>query len=100
MKAELEDIKTNMERNRRTIVSSDEGELKKEDLIKKERVIVVLTREDYVKRLPANDFKKQKRGGRGINATKFKEGMRLNYYAKHTHMTQFYVFLQWVKFIQ
>ncbi len=88
MKAELEDIKNEYGENRRTIVSSDEGELKKEDLIKKERVIVVLTKEDYVKRLPANDFKKQKRGGRGINATKFKEGDEAKLLCEaHTHDT-------------
>lgn len=88
MKAELEDIKNEYGESRRTIVSSDEGELKKEDLIKKERVIVVLTREDYVKRLPANDFKKQKRGGRGINATKFKEGDEAKLLCEaHTHDT-------------
>ena len=66
--------KKNMER-RRSTVSQDEGELRKEDLIKKEEVIVVLTKADYVKRLPATDFKSQRRGGRGINATKFKDGM-------------------------
>ena len=57
-------------------------------MIKKERVIVVLTREDYVKRLPANDFKKQKRGGRGINATKFKDGDEAKLLSEaHTHDT-------------
>ena len=88
MKTELEDIKNEYGENRRTVVSSDEGELKKEDLIKRERVIVVLTKEDYVKRLPANDFKKQKRGGRGINATKFKEGDEAKLLCEaHTHDT-------------
>ena len=88
MKVELEEIKNEYGENRRTIVSSDEGELKKEDLIKRERVIVVLTKEDYVKRLPANDFKKQKRGGRGINATKFKEGDEAKLLCEaHTHDT-------------
>ena len=37
MKAELEDIKNEYGESRRTIVSSDEGELKKEDLIKNEK---------------------------------------------------------------
>ncbi len=88
MKNELEEIKNEYGEPRRSIVSSDEGELKKEDLIKKERVIVVLTKEDYVKRLPANDFKKQKRGGRGINATKFKEGDEAKLLCEaHTHDT-------------
>ncbi len=74
MKKELLEVKDEYGEPRRSIVSNDEGELKKEDLIKKEEVIVVLTKADYVKRLPAADFKSQKRGGRGINATKFKDG--------------------------
>ena len=86
MKKELETIKAEYGEKRRSIVTLDEGELKKEDLVKKEEVIVVLTKEDYVKRLPLSDFKSQKRGGRGINATRFKEGDEAKLLCKaHTH---------------
>ena len=86
MKKELEDVKNEYGEPRRSIVSNDEGELRKEDLIKKEDIIVVLTKADYVKRLPAADFKSQKRGGRGINATKFKDGDEAKLLCQaHTH---------------
>ncbi|MBT3548501.1 MAG: DNA gyrase subunit A [Gammaproteobacteria bacterium] len=86
MKNELEDVKKEYGESRRSIVSNDEGELRKEDLIKKEDIIVVLTKADYVKRLPAADFKSQKRGGRGINATKFKDGDEAKLLCQaHTH---------------
>ena len=86
MKKELEAVKTEYGEKRRSSITLDEGEVKKEDLIKKEEVIVVLTKEDYVKRLPLSEFKNQKRGGRGINATRFKEGDEAKLLCKaHTH---------------
>jgi len=86
IKNELQHIKNEYGEERRSKVSSDEGELKKEDLIKKEEVIVVLTKADYVKRLPVIGFKSQRRGGRGINATKFKEGDETKLICQaHTH---------------
>ena len=86
MKKELEDVKSEYGEPRRSVVSDDEGELRKEDLIKKEDIIVVLTKANYVKRLPATDFKSQKRGGRGINATKFKDGDEAKLLCQaHTH---------------
>ena len=88
MKKELSDVKENYGEPRRSQVSLDEGELRKEDLIKKEKVVVVLTKADYVKRLPSDDFKSQKRGGRGINATKFKDGDETKLICQaHTHDT-------------
>ncbi len=85
---ELNDVKENYGEPRRSIVSFDEGELRKEDLIKKEKVVVVLTKADYVKRLPSDDFKSQKRGGRGVNATKFKDGDETKLICQaHTHDT-------------
>ena len=86
MKTELDEVKNEYGEKRRSVVSNDEGELRKEDLIKKEEVIVVLTKADYVKRLPAADFKSQRRGGRGINATKFKDGDEAKLLCQaHTH---------------
>ena len=40
--------------------------LEDEDLIAQENVLIVLTHNGYIKRLPASDFKVQNRGGRGI----------------------------------
>ena len=80
MKNELEDIKKEYGEPRRSLVSSDEGELRKEDLIKKEEVIVVLTKADYVKRLPAAEFKSQRLLG-------LKMAMKRNYCVKLIPMT-------------
>ncbi|MEC7833119.1 MAG: DNA gyrase subunit A, partial [Pseudomonadota bacterium] len=86
MKKELEIVKSEYGEPRRSSITFDEGELKKEDLVKKEEVIVVLTKEDYVKRLTLSEFKNQRRGGRGINATRFKEGDEAKLLCKaHTH---------------
>lgn len=37
-----------------------------EDLIEEENVVITLTHNGYIKRLPTSDFKAQRRGGRGV----------------------------------
>ena len=71
---ELLEIKDTYGQKRRSKISDDEGLLNKEDMIKKEDVIVVLTEANYVKRMPVTEFRSQRRGGRGINAANFKDG--------------------------
>ena len=44
-----------------------------EDLIKEEDMVVTLTKEGYIKRLPVETYKSQNRGGRGVIATKTKD---------------------------
>jgi DNA gyrase subunit A len=51
---------------RLTEILPDEGDILNEDLIPREEVIVSLTRSGYVKRLPVNTYRLQKRGGRGV----------------------------------
>jgi DNA gyrase subunit A len=60
---------------RRTqIVESNEGEyIEIEDLIKPEDMVVTITHRGYVKRLPVDTYKAQRRGGKGIIATGTKE---------------------------
>ena len=69
----LEEIKSYMDKIE-DLISDDEGLLNREDMIKKEDVIVVLTEANYVKRMPILNSKVQRRGGRGVNAANFKEG--------------------------
>lgn len=66
--AELQEIKSNYgdKDPRRTEILPDENEILNEDLIPREEVIVSLTRSGYVKRLPVNTYRLQKRGGRGV----------------------------------
>ena len=88
MITELEEIKSLYGQNRRSSISDDEGLLNREDMIKKEDVIVVLTEANYVKRMPNTEFKSQRRGGRGVNAANFKEGDKAQILVcAHTHDT-------------
>ena len=85
---ELEEIKGSYGQERRSKISQDEGLLNKEDMIKKEDVIVVLTDANYVKRMPVTEFRSQKRGGRGVNAANFKDGDKAKLLVcAHTHDT-------------
>jgi len=85
---ELLEIKDTFGQERRSKISDDEGLLNKEDMIKKEDVIVVLTEANYVKRMPITEFRSQKRGGRGVNAANFKDGDKAKLLVcAHTHDT-------------
>ena len=85
---ELLEIKDTFGQERRSKISDDEGLLNKEDMIKKEDVIVVLTEANYVKRMPITEFRTQKRGGRGVNAANFKDGDKAKLLVcAHTHDT-------------
>jgi DNA gyrase subunit A len=85
---ELLEIKDIYGQERKSQISQDEGLLNKEDMIKKEDVIVVLTDANYVKRMPVTEFRSQKRGGRGVNAANFKEGDKAKLLVcAHTHDT-------------
>ncbi|HSA34413.1 MAG TPA: DNA gyrase C-terminal beta-propeller domain-containing protein, partial [bacterium] len=49
------------------------GDIDIEDLIPNEEMVVTLTTENYIKRTPLAQYRKQKRGGKGINAINPKE---------------------------
>ena len=51
---------------RRTQIMPSEGEIVYEDLIDQEMCVITMTHMDYVKRLPLDTYKSQKRGGKGI----------------------------------
>ncbi len=58
---------------RRTIILDSDGDIDMEDLIPDEMMVVTLTTENYIKRTPLALYRKQKRGGKGINAINPKE---------------------------
>ncbi len=66
IKEELLVIKGKFADPRRTKLTVDEGEIDIEDLIQEEENVITLTHYGYVKRLPADTYKSQKRGGKGI----------------------------------
>lgn len=66
VKDELLEIKEKYGDERRTRLAPDEDELDDEDLVEEQLVAITLTHLGYIKRVPANTFKAQKRGGKGI----------------------------------
>lgn len=67
IREELMEIKERFNDKRRTEITSGGAEMiEDEDLIPRENLIVTLTHNGYIKRLPASTYRSQKRGGRGI----------------------------------
>ncbi len=66
IKDELHVIKDKYADERRTKIEIDEDEIDIEDLIQEEESVITMTHFGYVKRLPADTYKSQRRGGKGI----------------------------------
>lgn len=71
---EISEIKDNYADERRTKIVPDEGELDVTELIEEEDILISLTKDGYIKRLPIDTYKVQNRGGKGIAAGNTKEG--------------------------
>ncbi|MFW6045745.1 MAG: DNA gyrase C-terminal beta-propeller domain-containing protein, partial [Natronomonas sp.] len=74
IKDELREIRDEYADERRTDIIEDAGAVTREDLIAEEEMVVVVTEDDYVKRMPLSTFDSQHRGGKGIIGTRPKEG--------------------------
>ena len=70
---ELNEIKEKYGDERRTKLVADEGEIDLEELIEEEDILITLTNDGYIKRLPVDTYKVQNRGGKGISAANTKE---------------------------
>ena len=66
IKDELTEIRDKYGDDRRTQIVRDEGEFDEEDLVEEENVTITFTHLGYIKRVPADTYKAQKRGGKGI----------------------------------
>ena len=73
IKEELIEIKEKYGDERLTKIVAAEGELNEEDLIKEEQMVVALTHFGYIKRMPIDTYKSQKRGGKGISGISTRE---------------------------
>ncbi|WP_311537501.1 DNA gyrase subunit A [uncultured Anaerococcus sp.] len=71
---EMTEIKEKYADDRRTKIVPDEGEMDITELIEEEDILITLTKEGYIKRLPIDTYKVQNRGGKGIAAGNTKEG--------------------------
>jgi len=73
LKDELTDMVKKFGDERRTEITSDEGEFTIEDLIAEEEMVVTISHSGYIKRTSASTYKKQRRGGRGNNGASLKD---------------------------
>ncbi|MEG1287685.1 MAG: DNA gyrase subunit A, partial [Clostridium sp.] len=73
IKEEMSNIRENYADERRTEITHAEGEIDMRDLISDEEIAITLTHFGYIKRVPADTYKSQNRGGRGIAALTTRE---------------------------
>ena len=73
IKKEILEIKEKYADERRTEIRHAEGEIDMRDLISDEEITITLTHFGYIKRLPSDTYKSQKRGGRGVSALTTRE---------------------------
>ncbi|MFI6344832.1 DNA gyrase subunit A [Streptomyces sp. NPDC050560] len=59
--------------DRRSMLVPFDGDMSMEDLIAEEDIVVTITRGGYVKRTKTDDYRSQKRGGKGVRGTKLRE---------------------------
>lgn len=67
MKTELKEIKEKYNDKRRTQIEEERMEILPEDLIKDDEMIITCTNKGYIKRIEANKYKSQNRGGKGVS---------------------------------
>lgn len=73
IKEELLELKKKFSDKRRTQITASMEEFDAEDFIEEEEAAVTITHFGYIKRLPADTYKSQRRGGRGINGLQTRE---------------------------
>lgn len=73
IKKELLEIKEKYGDDRRTGFDIDASDIETEDLIEREDVVITLTHYGYIKRLPSDTYRSQRRGGKGVSALSTRE---------------------------
>lgn len=89
VKTELLEIKEKWGDKRRTKIKADETEIDEEDLIEEENVCITLTHLGYIKRVPVDTYKSQRRGGKGVTGITTRE----NDFVKNLIMTSTHDYL-------
>ena len=70
---DLEDVKNRYPTPRKTEISMDYANIDEADLIEREDIIISMTHQGYIKRIPVKEWRAQRRGGRGLTAHKTKD---------------------------
>lgn len=89
IREELLEIKEKYKDKRRTKITANATEIDEEDLIQEKQVAVTLTHLGYLKRIPADTYKTQRRGGKGITGLTTRE----NDFVKNLIMTSTHDYL-------
>ena len=74
VKDETEELKKKIGDKRRTQISSEAWDLSREELEAHEQIVVTYSQSGYVKRIPADTFRRQHRGGKGVSGMNMKDG--------------------------
>ncbi len=86
IKTELLEMKNKYSDERRTQISDEIIDIETEDLIPEEEIVVTLTHDGYIKQLPLDTYRSQRRGGKGIIGIKTKkQDMVQDIYTTSTH---------------
>jgi len=87
IKTELGEVVKRHGEDRKTQISAAEGEFNIEDLIADEQVIITISDDDYIKRMPTSTFREQRRGGQGVVGMDMKKEQDIlkNVYVASTH---------------
>ncbi|MCQ2010682.1 MAG: DNA gyrase subunit A [Sporolactobacillus sp.] len=83
IRKELREIKEKYNDERRTEITVGDDLIEDEDLIEREDIVITVSHNGYVKRMPVNTYKSQNRGGRGIQAM----GTNENDFVEHLFQT-------------
>ena len=73
MKKQFKELEDKFGDERRTAIETNPESLEEEDLIEDEMLVVTYTTEDTIKTVEEGEYKSQKRGGKGVKATKTKD---------------------------
>ncbi len=87
IREELEELKKGHKSERKTKIVAAEGEFAMEDLIADEQVVIAISSDDYIKRMPIDTFREQRRGGAGVIGMEMKKDADIlkNIYVASTH---------------
>lgn len=73
IKDELTEIKEKYNDKRKTKIVADDAEMDEEDLVEQQQVAITITHLGYIKRIPADTYRTQKRGGKGVTGLTTRE---------------------------
>ncbi len=91
IKTELLEIKEKFGDERRTEITYLDDEVKIKDLIKEEDVVITISHLGYIKRTPADEFRSQRRGGRGATGGKTRDEDYIEHlFVASTHHTMLF----------